>query len=86
VYQDIDEPNSFVYEDYFSDAKGRLNTDMPVTTVTMTFTEEDGKTKIVSRGVHKNRESLEQVIAMGIERGITETLDRLEEYVTGQSN
>lgn len=84
LYQEINEPDSFVYEDYFSDAAGTLNKEMPVTIITMTFTEEDGKTKVTSRGVYESEAALQQVVDMGIEQGIVQTLDRLEEFVTGK--
>ena len=55
---------------------------MPATTVTMTF--EDGKTKLVNRGVYESAEALQSVIDMGMEEGITQTWDRLEEYLASK--
>lgn len=81
LYKEIDEPDSFVYIDYFSDAEGTQNESMPVATITMTFIVDGDKTKLISRGVYESEPALQQVIAMGIEQGIGETLDRLEEFV-----
>ena len=57
---------------------------MPATTVTMTFEELDGKTKLVNRGVYESAEALQSVIDMGMEEGITQTWDRLEEYLASK--
>lgn len=84
VYQEIEEPEKIVYIDYFSDAEGNIAEGMPATTVTMTFEEVDGKTKLVNRGVYESAEALQSVLDMGMEEGITQTWDRLEEYLASK--
>lgn len=79
VYAEIDEPRKIVYTDYFSDAEGNTNADMPSTDVTMEFVDLDGRTKLVSRSEYASAEALETVMNMGMLQGITETWDRLEE-------
>ncbi len=79
VYKEIDEPERFVYIDYFSDADGNENPDMPATEITMEFVDLEGKTKIVSRAEYATAEALKTVMDMGMLQGITETWDRLEE-------
>lgn len=81
VFESVDAPNQFTYKDYFSDAEGNLSEEMPAMTVTNQFIEQDDKTKLVSRSVFETTEGYEKVIAMGVEQGFKETLDRLEEYV-----
>lgn len=81
VYQDIVEGEKIVYIDYFSDAEGNENQDMPSTLVTMLFEEFDGKTKLISRSKYASAEALKTVIDMGMEQGITETWDRLAEHL-----
>ncbi|WP_028612470.1 SRPBCC domain-containing protein [Paenibacillus harenae] len=81
VYREIDEPDKIVYVDYFSDAEGIESDAMPSTECTLSFIEEAGKTKIVNRAVYVSAEALKSVIDMGMEQGITETWDRLEEYL-----
>lgn len=83
-FEQIDAPNSFIYKDYFSDADGTLNQSMPVMTITMEFIEEDGKTRLITRGVVDTKEQLEQLINMDMIEGITSTLDKLEAFVTNQ--
>lgn len=79
VYKEIDEPDRFVYTDYFSDAEGKVDDSLPATVVTMEFIDVGGKTKLVSRGEYVSAESLKTVMDMGMLQGITETWDRLEE-------
>jgi len=81
VFEDVNEPSSFTYKDYFSDAEGTLNKEMPTMTITMEFIEEDGKTKVVSRGVVESKEQLEQLVNMGMVEGITSTMDKLDAFL-----
>lgn len=81
VYGEIDEPNIITYTDYFSDAEGNINTEMPASTAIMEFFEEAGKTRLVVRSVFETSEGLQQVLDMGVVEGLTQTLDRLEEFV-----
>ncbi|AKG36766.1 SRPBCC domain-containing protein [Paenibacillus durus] len=81
VYQDIVEPEKIVYTDYFSDAEGNITEGMPPSDITMEFVEQDGKTKIISRARFESAEALKTVMDMGMEQGITETWDRLAEYL-----
>jgi len=81
VYKEIKAPELIVYEDAFSDKDGNRNTSLPTTTVRTEFTEENGKTIIRSVANYASPEALQQVIDMGMEAGMAETLDRLEEYV-----
>jgi len=81
IYQEIVAAEKIVYIDYFSDAEGNEAEGMPSTEVTMTFIEHEGKTKLVSRGKYASPEALKTVMDMGMEQGITETWDRLEEHL-----
>jgi uncharacterized protein YndB with AHSA1/START domain len=81
VYQQIIEPEKIVYVDYFSDAEGNENKDMPSTTVTMEFIDLNGTTKLVSRGEYASPEALKTVMDMGMMEGISQTWDRLEEHL-----
>ena len=81
VYEAIDEPNTIVYTDYFTDSDGNTNAEMPSTDVTMEFIDVGGKTKLVSRSAYATAEGLKAVMDMGMLQGITETWDRLEEHL-----
>ncbi|MFP3389532.1 SRPBCC family protein [Brevibacillus sp. SIMBA_040] len=79
VYKEIVEPEMISYTDYFSDAEGNTNPELPSTDVTLEFIEQDGKTKLVNRGEYVSAEALKTVMDMGMLQGITETWNRLEE-------
>lgn len=81
VYREIAEPEKVVYVDYFSDAEGKEAEGMPSSEITMMFLEHEGKTKLVSRAQYPSAEALKTVLDMGMEQGITETWDRLDEYL-----
>ncbi|GMK47417.1 activator of HSP90 ATPase [Paenibacillus glycanilyticus] len=80
VYKEIDEPNSFSYTDYFSDAEGNINEELPATDIVLEFVDlGDGTTKLINRAVYASGDALKTVMDMGMLQGISETWDRLEE-------
>jgi uncharacterized protein YndB with AHSA1/START domain len=82
TYSEIDEPNGFTYTDQFSDSDGNVNPDMPTMVIKMTFEEQpDGKTKVMSYSEFASEADLQKVVDMGMEQGLKETWDRLEELV-----
>jgi uncharacterized protein YndB with AHSA1/START domain len=81
VYEEIVEPEKVIFVDYFSDADGNEAEGMPSSQITMTLVELEGKTKIISRAQYVSPEALKNVMEMGMEQGITETWDRLEEHL-----
>lgn len=78
----VNEPDSFVYKDFFCDENGVVSDEMPVMTITLEFFEENGKTRVVSTGVFDNEEGYNKVLAMGVVEGASETWDRLDELVS----
>lgn len=82
IYQEIVQDEKIVYVDYFSDAEGNEAPGMPSTQSTLTFEENNGKTKLINRAQYSSVEALKTVLDMGMEQGITETWDRLAEYVS----
>lgn len=84
VYQEIEEPDKMVLIDYFSDAEGNITEGMPAATTTISFVEWNGKTKLISRTVYESEAALKTVLEMGMEEGISQTWDRLEEYLASK--
>lgn len=80
-YKDIKEPEKIVYNDYFSDKKGNINTDMPAFDTTITFTSDGNKTIIKTVSKVGSKKEVEKLVEMGLIEGFTETWDRLEEYL-----
>jgi uncharacterized protein YndB with AHSA1/START domain len=81
LYHEIVDGEKIVYTDYFSDAEGNTPDNMPASEITLTFIEQEGKTKVVSRAVYPSADAVKTVIDMGMQQGLTETWDRLAEYV-----
>lgn len=74
----VDAPNSFTYKDYFSDESGKMNDQMPVITVTNSFTEQDGKTTFTSRSQADSADQIEQLVKMGMVEGFKSQLVKLD--------
>jgi uncharacterized protein YndB with AHSA1/START domain len=81
-YQSIDEPHSFTYKDYFSDADGNKQTGMPELLNTVKLVDVDGKTKLISICQADTAEEIEKLLAMGMIEGFTSSADKLERLVT----
>ena len=82
IYVEIKAPERLVYTDYFSDAEGSINNDMPTTQAILTFEDVDGGTNVISRSIYGTEDALKTVMDMGMLQGITETWDRLAEHLT----
>jgi uncharacterized protein YndB with AHSA1/START domain len=91
VYREIIESEKLVYVDCFSDAEGNIvqpadygmSPEWPAeTTITITFSEQDGKTEVnINLGVS---ESLAKQV--GAQQGWNESLIRLNEYLRRAKN
>jgi uncharacterized protein YndB with AHSA1/START domain len=81
IYSEIQVPENIVYTDYFSDAEGNIDDIMPTTISKLTFIEVEGGTKVINTAEYATAEGLKQVLEMGMLQGITETWDRLCEYL-----
>jgi uncharacterized protein YndB with AHSA1/START domain len=82
TYREVTPPSRLVYVDEFSDAEGNANPDLPSTVIDYTFEEiEGGKTRMVSVAEFGTAENLQKVLDMGMIEGMTETLDRLDEFL-----
>lgn len=76
--ESVNAPNNFTYTDYFSDADGTLNQEMPALKVTNEFVEENGTTKLISRSFADSADQIEQLIQMGMIEGFTSQLIKLD--------
>lgn len=79
VYKEITSPKRIVYTDYFSDAEGKTDTNLPATEGIVDFIDLGKTTKLVCRSEYFTPEALQTVMKMGMLEGISQTWDRLEE-------
>lgn len=81
IYEEIDKPDKIVYQDFFSDAEGNINKEMPGMLITVEFIEHEGKTKFFSTTLFDSPETLQKSMEMGVVEGMNSSLDRLEEHL-----
>jgi uncharacterized protein YndB with AHSA1/START domain len=75
---EADAPRSLVFRDGFANNDGTPNTDLPVTTARVTIEEiEDGRTRMSIDSTFPSHEAMEQVLAMGMEEGITQAVGQI---------
>ena len=74
----VDEPNSFSAVDYFSDAEGTLNQDLPSQKFIVEFIEAGDMTRLVTRNITDSAEKLEELLKMGMVEGYASQLNKLE--------
>ncbi len=82
IYQNISAPESYVYTDAFADENGNVNESMPIPTITVEFIDLGGKTEVRNRTRYNTREQRDMILGMGVKVGITQTMDRLDDYLT----
>jgi uncharacterized protein YndB with AHSA1/START domain len=81
VYKEIEKPEKIVYQDNFSDKFGNINKQMPTMVVTNKFIENNGKTTQVSNIIYESPEEFKKVLDMGMIKGMTSSMERLDEYL-----
>jgi len=81
TYLEIDTLERIVYEDAFADADGNPFEEMPLGHVTLKFVEEGGRTTVINTVRYPTKADRDKVIEMGMEAGIDQTLNRLENYL-----
>jgi uncharacterized protein YndB with AHSA1/START domain len=78
----VDAPRGLEFEDGFADDSGEPNPDMP--TMVMRVTLEDragGGTRMVIETTFPSAESMEQLVAMGMEEGMTAALGQIDDLL-----
>ncbi len=81
VYSEIVPPQRIVYQDFFTDADGNLAPGMPEMTIEVEFVAEGTETRLRSIARFQKAEDIETVLKMGMEEGLRDTWERLEQYV-----
>jgi uncharacterized protein YndB with AHSA1/START domain len=78
----VDAPHSLEFDDGFADDAGRPNTDMPVSSARVTLADDGtGGTVMTLTSTYASAEDLEKVLAMGMEEGITLSLNQIDGLV-----
>lgn len=76
---EVDEPHRLVFQDGFADENGTPIDDMPVSTATVTIEAVgESRTRMSIASVFPDVQSLEQVLAMGMEEGLTQAIGQID--------
>ena len=88
AYWDIletDPPRSLVLRDGFANADGSPNEEFPVTTMRVAIDDiGDGRSRMSIRSVFPNTQAMEQVLAMGMEEGLTQAVGQIDAILAEQ--
>jgi uncharacterized protein YndB with AHSA1/START domain len=72
-------PSRLVIRDGFADADGRPNTDMPMNDLRVTINEiGGGRTRMSIVSIFPDAAAMEQLLAMGMEQGLTEAVGQID--------
>ncbi len=78
VLTDVDEPNSFSFDDGFADADFNPNPDLPVSKNVYRFEAIASGTRATYVGTYATREALQQVLAMGVLEGASAAINQID--------
>ena len=85
-FWEIDEvtaPHSIVFRDGFANDDGSPNTEMPMNMVRVSIMETGGsRTRMSIENIFPSTEAMEQVLAMGMEEGLTQAVGQIDAILT----
>jgi uncharacterized protein YndB with AHSA1/START domain len=84
-YVKIDPINGYTALDGFCDETGALNPELPRADWKVTFTAKGARTLVKTVVTYSSTEALQQVIDMGMQEGMTSTMERLDELLASFS-
>jgi uncharacterized protein YndB with AHSA1/START domain len=74
----VDPPTSLAFTDAFADPDGTPIADMPVTTITVRFTDRDGGTRMEMRASFESREDMEKWVSVGTVEGLQQAVGQMD--------
>jgi uncharacterized protein YndB with AHSA1/START domain len=76
---EVDPPRSLVFRDLFADANSKPNFDLPAMTGAVTIEAIGaGRTRMSIRNSFATRAAMDQVLAMGVEEGMTSAMAQID--------
>ena len=83
---EADPPRSLVFRDGFAHDDGTPNDDFPRNEGRVTIEPIDGsRTRMSIRSIFPSTEAMEQVLAMGMEQGLTEAVGQIDAILAGDT-
>jgi uncharacterized protein YndB with AHSA1/START domain len=74
----VDAPRRLEVRDGFADDQGRPNEEMPVTVMRVELSEREGGTSVLITSTFPSTEAMEQLVAMGMDEGLTESMGQMD--------
>ena len=74
----VAEPTDLAFEDGFADDEGRPNDELPVTQARVRLHDDAGGTRMVIESTFPSTDAMAQVLAMGMEEGLTQALGQID--------
>lgn len=82
--EEAEPPSRLRFEDGFADEQGNPTDAMPTSIATVTIDAvNEGATRMTIESKFGSREGMEQVLEMGMEQGLTEALNQIDELLAG---
>jgi uncharacterized protein YndB with AHSA1/START domain len=75
---EVTPPRRLVVEDGFADEAGSPDPDLPVMTMELQITDRPGGVTMTTTSTYGSLEAMEQVLAMGLEEGITQAMGQID--------
>jgi uncharacterized protein YndB with AHSA1/START domain len=75
---EVDPPRSLVFRDGFANDDGTPNTDMPSNEVRVTIAQAGDRTRMSIASIFASTAAMEQVLAMGMEEGLTQAVGQID--------
>jgi uncharacterized protein YndB with AHSA1/START domain len=82
--EEVEPPQRLRFEDGFADDQGNPSKELPTSIATVTIAEADGTTTMSIESRFGSRAGMEQVIEMGMEQGMVESLGQIDALLAGQ--
>jgi uncharacterized protein YndB with AHSA1/START domain len=83
---EVDPPHGLAFRDGFANDDGSPNTDLPLSTARVRIKEVDaGRTRMTIETAFPSTEAMEQVLAMGMEEGLTEAVGQIDAILAGDA-
>ena len=79
----VDAPHRLTVDDGFAGEDGTPNDSMPVTRMDVELADDGGRTRMVMSSVFPSTEAMEEMVAMGMEEGITLALGQIDAILAG---
>jgi uncharacterized protein YndB with AHSA1/START domain len=86
LVRSVDAPTGLDFEDGFADDEGKPNPDLPTTVTRVNLTEaSNGTTRMAIETVFPSVQAMEQLVAMGMEEGITAALGQIDDLLRSET-